>query len=96
MACVLYLFEHGSAGRLNAAIAEELAPLYKTMIEEQTFEDHVFDDIKPAISLALAEAARDGVRDAYAMQQVIRRTIGTWVNKAHRRRPMIIPVVIVD
>ena len=44
MACVLYLFEHGSAGRLNAAIAEELAPLYKTMIEEQTFEDHVFDD----------------------------------------------------
>jgi ribonuclease J len=59
-------------------------------------EDHVFDDIKPAISLALAEAARDGVRDAYAMQQVIRRTIGTWVNKAHRRRPMIIPVVIVD
>jgi ribonuclease J len=27
---------------------------------------------------------------------VIRRTIGTWVNKAHRRRPMIIPVVIVD
>ena len=43
---------------------------------------------------ALAEAAGEGVRDTYALQQVIRRTIGTWVNKAHRRRPMIIPVVI--
>jgi ribonuclease J len=59
-------------------------------------EDHVFDDVKPQISLALAQAAAEGVRDAHAMQQVIRRTIGTWVNKAHRRRPMIIPVVLVD
>ena len=56
--------------------------------------DHVFDDIKPQIEKALAAAAAEGVRDTYAMQQVIRRTIGTWVAKAHRRRPMIIPVVI--
>ena len=59
-------------------------------------DDHVFADIKPAITQASAEAAREGVRDAYALQQVIRRTIGTWVNRAHRRRPMIIPVVIVE
>ncbi|CAB4625914.1 unannotated protein [freshwater metagenome] len=57
-------------------------------------EDHVFDAVKPLIERALAEAAGEGVRDTYALQQVIRRTIGTWVNKAHRRRPMIIPVVI--
>ena len=57
-------------------------------------DDHVFDDVKPLIERALAEAASEGVRDTYALQQVIRRTIGTWVNKAHRRRPMIIPVVI--
>jgi ribonuclease J len=57
-------------------------------------EDHVFDTVKPLIERALAEAAGEGVRDTYALQQVIRRTIGTWVNKAHRRRPMIIPVVI--
>jgi ribonuclease J len=59
-------------------------------------EDHVFDNVKPAIEKALAEAADSGVRDPYAMQQVIRRTIGTWVAKAHRRRPMIIPVVITN
>ena len=59
-------------------------------------EDHVFDDVKPLISKALAEAAGEGIRDPYALQQVIRRTIGTWVNRAHRRRPMIIPVVIAE
>jgi len=57
-------------------------------------EDHVFDDIKPAIEKALDEAASNGVRDTYGLQQVLRRTIGGWVAKAHRRRPMIIPVVI--
>ena len=59
-------------------------------------DDHVFDDVKPLIERALAEAAGEGVRDPYALQQVIRRTIGTWVNKTHRRRPMIIPVVIAE
>jgi ribonuclease J len=57
-------------------------------------EDHVFDDVKPQIERAMAQAVSEGVKDTYALQQVIRRTIGTWVNKAHRRRPMIIPVVI--
>ena len=56
--------------------------------------DDVFENVKPLIERALAEAAGEGVRDTHALQQVIRRTIGTWVNKAHRRRPMIIPVVI--
>ncbi|WP_296632877.1 ribonuclease J [Rhodoluna sp.] len=57
-------------------------------------EDHVFDDVKPQIERALAQAVSEGVKDTYGLQQVIRRTIGTWVNRAHRRRPMIIPVVI--
>jgi ribonuclease J len=57
-------------------------------------EDHVFDDILPAIESALADAARDGVRDSYQLQQVIRRTVGGWVAKAHRRKPMIIPIVV--
>ena len=57
-------------------------------------EDHVFDDILPEIQKALAAAAREGIRDTYTMQQVIRRTIGGWVAKAHRRKPMIIPIVV--
>jgi ribonuclease J len=57
-------------------------------------DDHVFDEVKPLIEKALAEAANEGIKDTYALQQVIRRTIGTFVNKNHRRRPIIIPVVI--
>lgn len=57
-------------------------------------EDRVFNDVRPMIERAMAEAAGEGIKDTQALQQVIRRTIGTWVNKAHRRRPMIIPVVI--
>ncbi len=57
-------------------------------------EDHVFDNVRPQIERALLDAMANGTRDSYALQQVIRRTIGGWVSKAHRRRPMIIPVVI--
>lgn len=57
-------------------------------------EDHVFDDILPAITKAIEDAAREGVRDTYLFQQVIRRVIGSWVAKAHRRKPMIIPIVV--
>lgn len=59
-------------------------------------DDHVFDDILPAISKAMAEAAANGTRDTYGLQQVIRRTVGNWVAKAHRRKPMIIPIVTVS
>jgi ribonuclease J len=57
-------------------------------------DDSVFDDVKPKIAAALADAARQGVRDPHALSQVVRRTIGRWVNQALRRRPMIVPLVI--
>ncbi|MEV7693940.1 ribonuclease J [Microbacterium sp. NPDC089189] len=56
--------------------------------------DAVFDDVKPKIAAALAEAAGSGVRDTHALSQVVRRTIGRWVNQRLRRRPMIVPLVI--
>ncbi len=57
-------------------------------------DDSTFDDIKPALVDALDKAVADGVDDTYQLQQTIRRIVGRWVNSAHRRRPMIIPVVI--
>jgi ribonuclease J len=30
----------------------------------------------------------------HQLQQVVRRVVGTWVNRRLRRRPMIIPVVL--
>jgi ribonuclease J len=57
-------------------------------------DDSVFDDITPKIVAALEDAARNGVRDNHALSQIIRRTIGRWVNQKLRRRPMIVPLVI--
>jgi ribonuclease J len=56
--------------------------------------DAVFDEIKQPIIEALDAAARDGVDDTYQLQQTIRRVVGRWVSNRHRRRPMIIPVVV--
>src|SRR5215207_5111877 len=57
-------------------------------------DDSVFDPVRPMITAALEEALADGVDDAYRLQQVIRRRLGRWVSDTHRRRPMIIPVII--
>ncbi|WP_322409414.1 ribonuclease J [Microbacterium invictum] len=57
-------------------------------------DDKVFDGVKPKIAAALTEAAQSGVRDTHALSQVVRRTIGRWVNQSLRRRPMIVPLVI--
>ena len=53
-----------------------------------------FEDVRPLIEEALAEAAREGVADAHQLQQLVRRVIGKWVSDVYRRRPMIIPVVV--
>ncbi|OZB85253.1 ribonuclease J [Microbacterium sp. 13-71-7] len=57
-------------------------------------DDSVFDDVAPKIIAALKEAAGNGVRDNHALSQIVRRTIGRWVNQKLRRRPMIVPLVI--
>ncbi|MCI1017834.1 ribonuclease J [Microbacterium sp. C5A9] len=57
-------------------------------------DDSVFDDVTPKIIAALKEASGNGVRDTHALSQVVRRTIGRWVNQKLRRRPMIVPLVI--
>ncbi|MFL6153340.1 MAG: ribonuclease J [Ornithinibacter sp.] len=57
-------------------------------------DDVVFDDVMPQLVQALDEATAGGVTDAYQLQQVIRRSVGGWVGRKIRRRPMIIPMVI--
>ncbi|UAL31202.1 ribonuclease J [Nocardioides rotundus] len=57
-------------------------------------DDATFDEIKQPIVDAIDAAVRDGVDDTYQLQQTVRRVVGRWVNRTHRRRPMIIPVVV--
>ncbi|MFE7631247.1 ribonuclease J [Kocuria sp. NPDC057446] len=59
-------------------------------------DDEVFDDIKPRITAALEEAINHSGKNhtTQQLQQVVRRTIGSWVSRKLRRKPMIVPVVI--
>jgi ribonuclease J len=57
-------------------------------------DEAVFDDVLPRIKDAVEDALRHGNTDQYALQQLVRRTLGRWVNDQHRRRPMIVPVVV--
>ena len=57
-------------------------------------DDTTFEEIKDPIIAALDKAVSEGVDDTYQLQQTIRRVVGRWVSGTHRRRPMIIPVVL--
>ncbi|GGK64631.1 ribonuclease J [Ornithinimicrobium pekingense] len=54
----------------------------------------VFERVRPRLVTALEEAQHNGVQDTYQLQQVIRRTVGSFVGSKLRRRPMIIPIVV--
>ncbi|HZC40534.1 MAG TPA: ribonuclease J [Streptosporangiaceae bacterium] len=57
-------------------------------------DDAAFAEVMPRIDEALGQAASEGINDAYQLGQLVRRTVGRWVNENYRRRPMIIPVVV--
>ena len=54
----------------------------------------LFDEVKGRIEKALANAVADGVNGTHQLSQIMRKTVGSWVGGEHRRRPMIVPVVI--
>jgi ribonuclease J len=57
-------------------------------------DEALFDEVKGQIEKALANAVAEGMNGTHQLSQVVRRTIGGWVGGKHRRRPMIVPVVI--
>jgi ribonuclease J len=57
-------------------------------------EDELIGPLRDEVSRAIEAALADGLDDTHELQQRIRRTVGKWVNTNHRRRPMIIPVVV--
>jgi len=57
-------------------------------------DDGVFSSVLPRIEEGLAYAVGNGVVDTQALQQIVRRIVGRWVNESYRRRPMIVPIII--
>jgi ribonuclease J len=54
----------------------------------------IFEAVLPLVTEALDRAAVDGIADPHQLQQIVRRTVGRWVNEKYRRRPMIVPTVV--
>jgi ribonuclease J len=59
-----------------------------------TEDQGLFDEVKGMIEKALATAVGNGINGTHQLTQVVRRTVGSWVGEEHRRKPMIVPVVI--
>ncbi|MFE9657735.1 ribonuclease J [Micromonospora sp. NPDC006431] len=57
-------------------------------------DPEAFSPVIPLVTEALNRAAADGITDPHQLQQIVRRTVGRWVNDAYRRRPMIVPTVV--
>lgn len=52
-----------------------------------------FEKVRSQIIEQLQDAMMHGERDVYKLQQIMRRTLGSWVARALRRKPMLVPVV---
>ena len=57
-------------------------------------DDAVFNDVAVRVRDALESAMAAGDADRRQLQQIARRVVGKWVSSQHRRRPMILPVVV--
>ncbi len=59
-------------------------------VEDET----LFDQVRDKIVMELQDAVSSGVSGSHQLSQVVRRVVGKWVGGQHRRRPMILPLVI--
>jgi len=59
-----------------------------------TGDQALFNEVTGRIEAALGKAVNEGINGTHQLSQIVRKTVGNWVGAEHRRRPMIVPVVI--
>jgi ribonuclease J len=89
----------GEDGFLSILVAVDLEigkVVYGPEITARGFSDDP-EALKPITSELIEvveKALADGTRDVDALQHLIRRTTGRWVDREYRRRPMLVPMVV--
>lgn len=64
--------------------------IYLNAVAEDESE---FDQVRSQIVEHLQDAMMGGTKGTYQLQQIMRRTLGSWIARKIHRRPMIVPVV---
>ncbi|HEX3335197.1 MAG TPA: ribonuclease J [Jatrophihabitans sp.] len=89
----------GEDGFLSILVAVDLEAgrvVYGPEITARGFSDDraALDPISLELTDVVEKALADGTRDAEALQHLVRRTVGRWVDREYRRRPMLVPMVV--
>ena len=89
----------GADGFLSILVAVDLEDgkvLYGPDITARGFSDDpsALDPIRAELIEVVEKALVNGMRDADELQHLVRRTVGRWVDREYRRRPMLVPTVI--
>ncbi len=56
-------------------------------------DESEFEKVRHQIVEQLRDAMMTGTKDTHKLQQIMRRTLGGWVSRELKRKPMIVPVV---
>ena len=64
--------------------------IYLNAVAEDESE---FEKVRHQIVEQLQDAMMQGTRDTHKLQQIMRRTLGSWVARQLHRKPVIVPVV---
>jgi ribonuclease J len=59
-----------------------------------TEDQSALDPIRDELITVVEKAIVDGASDTDALANIVRRTVGRWVDKTYRRRPMLMPTVV--
>ncbi|WP_375501940.1 ribonuclease J [uncultured Jatrophihabitans sp.] len=89
----------GDDGFLSILIAVDVQAgriVYGPEITARGFSDDpaALDPIRAELLEVVEKAVADGTRDADSLQHLVRRTVGRWVDREYRRRPMLVPMVL--
>ncbi|GAB2472656.1 ribonuclease J [Jatrophihabitans fulvus] len=90
------LGEDGFLSILVAVDAEAGKVVVGPEITARGFSDDptALEPITAELIQVVEKALADGTRDVDALQHLIRRTVGRWVDREYRRRPMLMPQVV--
>jgi ribonuclease J len=89
----------GEEGFLSILVAVDLDAgkvVFGPEITARGFSDdpEALDPIHAELIEVLERALADGATDSGSLSNLVRRTVGRWVDRTYRRRPMLMPMVV--